>query len=71
MKRPPTAVPPPPLPTCDRLWSLKDVSEFLGVPVKTLYAWRSLGSGPPGYRVGRHVRYDPDQVRAWLLTQAA
>ena len=71
MRRPPVAAPAPPLPTCDRLWSLSDVSAFLGVPVKTLYHWRSLGSGPPGYRVGRHVRYDPDQVRAWLVTQAA
>ena len=71
MRRPPVAATPPPLPTCDRLWSLSDVSAFLGVPVATIYHWRSLGSGPPGYRVGRYVRYDPDQVRAWLVSQAA
>lgn len=70
MKRPPVAAAPP-VPMCERLWSLSDLSDFLGVPVATIYHWRSLGAGPPGYRVGRHVRYDPDQVRAWLVTQAA
>lgn len=71
MKRPPIAAAPPPAPTCERLWALSDPSEFLGVPVATIYYWRSLGAGPPGYRVGRHIRFDPDQVRAWLTTQAA
>jgi predicted DNA-binding transcriptional regulator AlpA len=71
MRRLPVAASPPPLSTCERLWSLTDLSEFLGVPVATIYHWRSIGAGPPGYRVGRHVRYDPDQVRAWLVTQAA
>ena len=41
----------------DRLMSLTDVSEMLGIPVHTLYRWRSKGDGPVGYRVGRHVRY--------------
>jgi predicted DNA-binding transcriptional regulator AlpA len=41
----------------DRLMSLTDVSEMLGIPVHTLYRWRYKGDGPVGYRVGRHVRY--------------
>ena len=36
----------------DRLWSVQDVSEYLGIPVQTLYAWRSAATGPPG-RLGR------------------
>ena len=40
----------------DKLMSLTDVSEMLGIPVQTLYRWRSKGDGPAGYRVGRHVR---------------
>jgi excisionase family DNA binding protein len=48
------------------LWTIKDVSEFLGIPVQTLYQWRHRHSGPPAYRVGRHLRYDPTAVLAWL-----
>jgi len=40
----------------DKLMSLTDVSEMLGIPVHTLYRWRYKGDRPVGYRVGRHVR---------------
>jgi predicted DNA-binding transcriptional regulator AlpA len=55
----------------DRLWTVHDVSAFLGVPVGTLYQWRYMRVGPPAYRVGRHIRYDPAAVRTWLNTQDA
>ena len=57
--------------TADRLWTVHDLSVFLGVPVQTLYQWRYMRIGPPAYRVGRHVRYDPAAVRTWLETQDA
>lgn len=57
--------------TCERLWNLQDVSEFLGVPIGTLYQWRVRGEGPPAFKIGRHVRFDPDRVRAWLDESAA
>jgi hypothetical protein len=57
--------------TTDRLWTVPDVSAFLGVPVGTLYQWRYMRVGPPAYRVGRHIRYDPVAVRTWLDTQGA
>ena len=50
----------------DRLWSVQDVSEYLGVSVQTVYQWRSAGTGPPGRRVGRRLRYRPADVRAWV-----
>jgi excisionase family DNA binding protein len=50
----------------DKLMSLTDVSEMLGIPVHTLYRWRYRGDGPVGYRVGRHVRYRREAVEAWL-----
>jgi len=59
------------LPTCDRLWTFQDVSAFLGVPVGTLYQWRTRGEGPPAFKLGGHVRFDPDRVRAWLVESAA
>ncbi|MFU8855190.1 helix-turn-helix domain-containing protein [Micromonospora sp. SL1-18] len=58
-------------PVVDHLWSVEDVSAFLGVPVETLYQWRKRKYGPPAGRVGRHLRYDPADVRAWFKRQAA
>ncbi|MBE1610976.1 helix-turn-helix domain-containing protein [Actinopolymorpha pittospori] len=53
------------------LWTVETVSRYLGVPVATLYQWRHRGVGPRAYRVGRHLRYDPDVVRQWLESEAA
>ncbi|ACU35245.1 MULTISPECIES: helix-turn-helix domain-containing protein [Actinosynnema] len=49
-----------------KLWSVQDVADFLGVPVNTLYQWRTRNYGPPGKRIGKYVRFDPEQVRAWF-----
>ena len=49
-----------------RLWTIEDVSTFLGIPVKTLYQWRTNKYGPSGKRVGRYVRYKPEDVLAWV-----
>ena len=60
--------------TTERLWGPKDVAEYLGIPVQTIYQWRTRGYGPPVRRVGKHVRFLPDDVRAWvksLKTDAA
>ena len=54
----------------DRLLTITDLSEMLGVPVDTLYGWRHRGEGPAGYRIGRHVRYRRAAVEAWLDAQA-
>ncbi len=57
-------------PVKDRPWTPEEVSVFLGVPVPTLYQWRHKGIGPKSHRVGRHLRYKPDDVRAWFENQA-
>jgi excisionase family DNA binding protein len=49
-----------------KLWTVADVAQYLGVPVKTLYRWRCVGYGPPGCRVGRYVRYRGSDVEAWV-----
>jgi predicted DNA-binding transcriptional regulator AlpA len=56
-------------PQCERLWTIREVSEFLAIPVATLHQWRYLGTGPAAFRVGKHLRYDPDAVRTWLAEQ--
>lgn len=53
----------------DRLWSVNEVSEYLGVSVATLYGWRSAGvGGPPGRLVGKRLRYRPQDVRDWVAS---
>ena len=51
------------------LWGPTDIAGYLGVPVGTVYQWRTRGSGPPGRRIGKHVRYKPDDVEAWFEDQ--
>ncbi|GAA4855573.1 hypothetical protein GCM10023201_57420 [Actinomycetospora corticicola] len=53
-------------PRLAKLWTVQDLAEFLGVPPKTIYAWRSQGYGPKGKKVGRYVRFDPADVEAWF-----
>ena len=63
-----------PMPTgipAERLWNVHDVAAYLGVPVATLYRWRYLGRGPNAYRVGRHLRYHPDEVARWATARPA
>ncbi|MET8048784.1 helix-turn-helix domain-containing protein [Streptosporangium sp. NPDC005286] len=53
----------------DSLWGVAEASRFLRVPVATLYQWRHLGTGPESHKVGRHVRYLPEDVVAWVRRQ--
>ncbi|MGW5053141.1 helix-turn-helix transcriptional regulator [Actinokineospora sp. NPDC004072] len=48
------------------MWDTDDLAAFLKVPAKTLREWRHKGTGPEYVRVGKHVRYDPRKVTAWL-----
>lgn len=51
--------------TAERLWTVEDVAEYLGVPIRTLYDWRYRGYGPSSKRVGKHLRYKPETVISW------
>jgi len=53
----------------DRYLTPDDIAELFGVPLETVYAWRKKRTGPPGFRVGKHVRYDPEAVHAWVAQQ--
>ena len=54
------------------LWTVAEVAGYLQVPVKTIYNWRSEGvDSPPAHRVGKHLRFEPDEVRAWVQRRAA
>jgi excisionase family DNA binding protein len=49
-----------------RLMRPDEVAAFLGIPLRTIYRWRTRREGPASYRVGRHVRYRLDDVERWL-----
>lgn len=55
----------------DRYLTPEDLAALLSVPIETVYHWRKRRTGPPGFRIGRHIRYDPAVVRDWITEQAA
>lgn len=50
----------------ERLWTVEELARFLGVPVATVYQWRYRRQGPPGIRVGRHLRFRRADIERWL-----
>ncbi len=45
----------------------EEVADLLALPSKeTLYQWRRKRTGPPAFRVGKHLRYDPAQLQLWI-----
>ncbi|MGX1484797.1 putative DNA-binding transcriptional regulator AlpA [Streptomyces griseus] len=55
------------LPLPSRYLTPDDLVEMFELPsVETVYQWRRKRTGPRGFRVGRHLRFDPDDVRVWV-----
>ncbi|WFB09532.1 helix-turn-helix domain-containing protein [Streptomyces sp. LX-29] len=54
----------------DRYLTPDDIAVLFGVPLETVYHWRKKRIGPPGFRAGRYVRYDPVAVHAWVTQQS-
>jgi predicted DNA-binding transcriptional regulator AlpA len=50
----------------DRYLTPDDIADMFGVPLETVYQWRRKRTGPPGFRIGKHLRYDPVDVRAYV-----
>ena len=58
-----------PATTTETTWTIHDVAAYLRIPVGTLYQWRHRHTGPKAAKVGRHLRYHPAEVKAWLAQQ--
>ncbi len=43
-----------------------ELATLLRIPLKTLYQWHYLRTGPEAFRVGRHLRYRRSAVARWL-----
>lgn len=50
----------------EKLWSTQELADFLGLPVQTIYQWRKRKYGPPGRKMGRHIRYRRSEVEHWI-----
>ncbi|MFJ7112667.1 helix-turn-helix transcriptional regulator [Streptomyces albogriseolus] len=48
------------------LLSIRELAEFLGVPIQTIYCYNYDGSGPRRIKFGKHVRYRRTDVEKWL-----
>lgn len=55
----------------EKLLTPEEVAEILGVPKGTLYKWRLVAEGPPAMRIGKHLRYRPADLDAWLRSREA
>lgn len=53
----------------DRLLSIGEVSDYLGVRVGTLYQWHHRRYGPIPSRVGGALRYKRSEILAWVDAQ--
>ncbi|WP_345462068.1 helix-turn-helix domain-containing protein [Actinoallomurus oryzae] len=52
----------------NRLLTVAEVAEYLGIPKKTIYqCWRSWGF--TAYKVGRHLRFRERDIESWLEQQ--
>lgn len=50
----------------DRYLTPDDIAEMFEVPLETVYQWRKKRTGPRGFRIGKHLRYDPADVRSYV-----
>jgi excisionase family DNA binding protein len=48
------------------MWSIDEVADFLNVSKDTIYGWRKTGYGPPASKIGKHLRWRPQDVAAWV-----
>lgn len=58
-------------PSLPRQWGYNEVSEVTGLPIGTLRYMRHRGEGPRSYKLGRSVRFAPEDVLAWIEAQKA
>ena len=54
-----------------QLMTQAEVSNRLKVDPRTLGRWRSSGEGPRYVRLGRGVRYEADELEAWISDRKA
>lgn len=59
----------PPHPALEPLLDVTELADYLGVPLSTVYDWRSRGLGPRAYRFGNRVKFALSDVQSWMEAQ--
>jgi excisionase family DNA binding protein len=54
----------------ERLLTPQELAQALGVPLATVYGWKTTGTGPRRIRVGKHVRFRESDVAEYLERKA-
>lgn len=52
-----------------KLLNTPEAAAIIRRPPATLRYWRSIGEGPPSFRLGGSVVYDEGELFAWITTQ--
>lgn len=50
----------------DRLLSIAELADLLGVPIATVRWWLHKGTGPVYYKLGRHPMFRLSDIERWL-----
>ncbi|MCX4810590.1 helix-turn-helix domain-containing protein [Streptomyces sp. NBC_01239] len=53
----------------DQYLSPDDIAVIFKMPKETVYQRRKKCTGPPGFRIRKHVRYDLADVRDYITEQ--
>jgi excisionase family DNA binding protein len=59
------------MPAEDRLWTLAETAEYVGVPEWTVRSWIAKGTAPRSFKVGKYRKFKRQDVDAWLETRAS
>jgi hypothetical protein len=51
------------------VWTVEDAASFLGIPVKTIYRQRGRRDFCLGYRIGKHLPFEREDVLASFETK--
>lgn len=52
-----------------RLLETVHAADELGLSPRTLEGWRRRGEGPPYLKIGRRVKYRPEDIEAYKATR--
>lgn len=56
----------PPETRAIKLLDINELAEVLGIPVRTIRKWRYEGKGPACIKIGKYIRWHPNEVDRWL-----
>ncbi len=46
-----------------------ELASYLGVPISTVYDWRTRALGPVAHRFGKHLKFALSDVQSWVALQ--